>query len=151
MTADQQSGEENKTDDNERPLGEMFERLFPFYLSIGMTPTEYWDGEPFLAKEYLRAFEITRRHEEETMWRQGLYIYHAILDASPVLHDFVKNPKPLPYLKEPFPVSKKEEEERKERDEAAAYEEMKNRFRAHVAMSQNHDYTKKGEREEKDG
>ena len=34
---------------------ETFQRLFPFYLAIGMTATQYWDDDPSLTIAYRKA------------------------------------------------------------------------------------------------
>ena len=49
-----------------------------------------------------------------------MYVYEAILDATPVLRPFSKATSPLPYAEEPYPVTEKElheQEERKRREE----------------------------------
>lgn len=46
-------------------------------------------------------------------WLQGMYIYEAICDASPILQAFAKKgTKPLPYSDKPYSVKKKEEEKK---------------------------------------
>lgn len=144
VTADQLSEETKNKQKN--PLGEMFERVFPYYLSIGMTAAEYWDGEPSLVRGFRRADEIRRQRTEETMWRLGLYFYHAICDASPAINALSKSSKPLPYMNEPFPTSEREAAERKKRDADAAYEEMRARFARDAAQSKKHDYSRKEEK-----
>lgn len=66
------------------------------------------------------------KHENRNLWLQGLYIYHALVDVSPILHAFAKNgTSPIEYLKEPIALTKEEYIERKEREEKAKYEAMK--------------------------
>lgn len=93
-----------------------------------MTESQYWDGDSSLTKAYRKADEIKRRNKEREMWEQGLYFYHALCSVAPALHAFSKKPEPLPYLKEPFPVSLKEQKERKERDEREQFEKMLEAF-----------------------
>lgn len=98
---------------------ERFQEMFPYYLSIGMTPEQYWDGDCTLVKYYRQAEEIRADRRNQEMWLQGMYIYEAICDVSPILHAFAKKgAKPLPYPSKPYPISEKQirqEREEKER------------------------------------
>lgn len=88
---------------------ERFYEQFPYYLSIGMTPEQYWDGDPALVKYYRKADEIRLERMNEEKWLQGMYIYEAICDASPILHAFAKKgTKPHPYSDKPYPISEKQ-------------------------------------------
>ena len=119
---------------NRRPLlryTTRFEEVFPFYLSIGMTPEQYWDDDCTLVRAYRDANEMRRDEQNYFAWLQGMYIYHALGDISPVYRTF-KPSKPKPYLKEPLPLTEKESKERKERDERLRVEESRARFRAMI-------------------
>lgn len=105
---------------------------FPYYLSIGMTPEQYWDGDPALAKYYREADELRRKRRNEELWLQGMYIYDALCDVAPVLHSFAKRgTKPRPYPDHPYALTIRErEDERKlrearEREKARRYMEAK--------------------------
>lgn len=81
-----------------------------------------------MVKAYRKAWELKTRERNREMWLQGLYIYEAICDVSPVLHAFAKNgTKPKEYLKEPIALTEKEVRERRERDERERYEKLKAR------------------------
>lgn len=102
--------------------------MFPYYLSIGMTDHQYWDGDPSLPRYYRKAEELRSKRKNEELWLQGLYIYEALYDVAPVLHAFAKrNAKPLPYPDHPYAISesdRKVEEQRKlerEKEEAKRY------------------------------
>lgn len=113
-------------DDSPVTYSEIFDAHEPFYISIGMTPGEYWNGEAQLTKKYRKAYELERERENHKLWLQGLYIYEALIDASPLYHDFMKGkPEPLPYSKEPYPLTDKEARERAEREERIRIEKQK--------------------------
>ena len=77
--------------------GEVFNTHFPYYLSIGMTEEQYWDGDPELVKYYRKAEEIRNEKRNQELWLQGMYIYEALCDASPIFHAFAKKgTKPRP-------------------------------------------------------
>lgn len=88
---------------------ERFYEQFPYYLAIGMTPEQYWESDPALAKYYRKADAIKSERINQELWLQGMYIYEAICDASPILHSFAKKgTKPHPYTDKPYPLSDKQ-------------------------------------------
>ncbi len=91
---------------------EVFWREFPYYLSIGMTAEQYWDGDALLPRYYRKADRLRQERANTEAWLQGAYVYDAILGAAPVLHAFAKKgTKPRPYREEPFPLGEKAEGE----------------------------------------
>ena len=102
---------------------EKFYELFPYYLAIGMTAEQYWDGDPSLVKYYRKAEELRNDKRNQELWLQGMYIYEAICDVSPILHAFAKKgAKPIPYASKPYPLNAKQikhDEEEKQRELAA--------------------------------
>lgn len=98
---------------------ERFYELFPYYLSIGMSAEQYWDGDPTLVKYYRKAEAIRTERMNYEKWLQGIYIYEAICDVSPVLHAFAKKgSKPRPYADKPYAItvdSKKKDDEAREK------------------------------------
>ena len=90
---------------------EKFYEQFPYYLAIGMTPDQYWNGDPMLVKYYRKADEIRLERENQRLWLQGMYFYEAVCDASPVLHAFArKGTKPHPYSEKPYAITDKQRE-----------------------------------------
>ena len=105
---------------------------FPHYLAIGMTPEQYWDGDPMLAKYYREADKIRRKRRNEELWIQGMYIYEALCDVSPVMHAFAKRgTKPAPYPDHPYALTADERvkeqklKEQQDRERAKRYMEAK--------------------------
>ena len=101
-------------------LSKKFEELCPFFISIGMTYEQFWYEDLTIAKMYLKAYKIKAKRENEieqwNIWKQGMYIYEALCDVSPVLHAFSKSgTKPLPYPEVPYGMDRyKEQIEKKE-------------------------------------
>lgn len=88
---------------------ERFYEAFPYYLAMGMTPEQFWEGDPDLARHYRRAEEIRNEKRNQELWLQGLYIYEALCDASPIFHSFAKKgTKPRPYAERPYSLTDKE-------------------------------------------
>lgn len=101
---------------------EVFEEQFPYYLSIGMTPDLYWNGDPTLCKAYRKADILRQERINHEKWLQGAYIYEALCQASPLLNGMSKRTKPFPYPKKPYDLklpTKKKTEIEKENEEAA--------------------------------
>lgn len=99
---------------------EKFYEFFPYYLSIGMTYEQYWEGDCTLVKYYRKAEELRNEKRNQELWLQGMYVYEAICDVSPILQAFAKKgTKPIPYSTKPYPLtdkqSKRDEEEKQRR------------------------------------
>lgn len=99
--------------------GDKFEELCSYYMSLGMSYHDYWDGDNWMTKYYREAGEIKKEQRNSELWLQAAYIYEALLDASPVFNPLSKKNKPLPFRSEPIPItssgSKKSEERKKKR------------------------------------
>ena len=110
---------------------EQFYSHLPFYLSIGMTPEQYWNEDCCLVKYYREAFKLQRERDNERLWLQGMYVYEALCDVSPVLRAFAKKgTKPIEYPTQPYAITKEEIERRRVEKEKAKYEQMKARTNA---------------------
>lgn len=111
--------------------GEKFDELCPYYMSLGMSYSDYWDGDGAMVKYYRQKDEYVRERENFNLWLQGMYIYEALLDVSPALRPFAKNSKPQPYRSEPVPLSQHKTKEQKERENQR---KLKNGKEAMMAM-----------------
>ena len=89
---------------------ETFDELLPYYLSLGMSPDEYWHGDPWLVQVYLEAQKHKRQRESEAMWLNGLYIESAF----GVVLARAFGDKNAAYLPEPINVIPKTEEQIRE-------------------------------------
>ena len=111
---------------------QIFEECFPFYLAIGMSYAEYWEGDPLLAQYYRKAYRIKQDEINNTAWLQGLYIYDAVSTAlHNALRGFGKQKPPAKeYAKQPYEFWHKEKTEAEkakeveiEQEKAAAWME----------------------------
>lgn len=104
--------------------------MFPYYLSIGMTYEQFWEQDVELVKFYREAWELKKEQKNHELWLQGMYIYEAFCDASPIFRDFAKKgTKPIPYRSEPYELSKKHKAKRK-----AETKERKSDMKAKAVM-----------------
>lgn len=121
--------------------------MLPEYISIGMTPDEFWHGPPILATAYRRAYKIKQENalnqELNREWRQGMYFYEALLAASPAFREFSKGIN-HDYPKEP--LFSPESSEKESIDPAKAEMElMKAKFEA-MAIAANKKLAARGEK-----
>lgn len=115
-------------------LTKRFEDICPIFMNMGMTYSEFWEQDPTIAKTYLKYFQIKQKNElksrEWEMWKQGVYVYEALIDVSPILHAFSKATKPLPYPEKPYGIERLDEEEDIEKNKKQ--EEENERLKAKV-------------------
>lgn len=85
--------------DNNRPSSfrytERFEVECGYYLSIGMTYHDYWDGDAAMVKFYRDKHKRDLDRQNFNHWMQGMYIYEALVDASPVFNPLSEKHEPL--------------------------------------------------------
>lgn len=93
---------------------EFFESQCPFYLSIGMTYDEYWNGPAEMVVYYRRAYVMQQRRNNDLAWLNGRYVYDALNAIVPALRGLSKEPVDK-YLEEPYPYTKEDVEEYKRR------------------------------------
>ena len=113
-------------------LTNQFNKYCPILISMGMTYEQFWEGDPTMVKDYIEAFKVKQKREIEitkwAMWEQGLYVYEAICDVSPVLRAFSKSAKPLPYPKQPYGWEKSLEED----EETKKLKEERDKYRLQI-------------------
>lgn len=88
-------------------------------MCYGMSYDEFWHGDVYMTRYYLKAYKEKLKQRDMELWEQGMYIYEAILQCSPILHPFSKAKKPLPYTEQPHTmqvVEKTEVEKEQERE-----------------------------------
>ena len=105
---------------NIKTYTDIFYDALPYYLSIGMTTSEFWEGNVYLVEAFRKANLLKKKQINEFMYLQGLYTYHAFGTVISNVHFDKKHHKVNNYLSEPIDVYLTEEEreqKQKERDE----------------------------------
>lgn len=98
--------------------------MFPYYLTAGMTERQYWDGDCTLVRAFRKADKLRLERRNQELWIQGMYIYEAFGNVSPLLHAFAKKgTKALPYRAEPYPIGR--EKPKLETDQEVENERLK--------------------------
>jgi len=110
---------------------EQFYEHFPFYLAIGMTYDQYWNDDCQLVKFYRKAHKLKNEQKNQELWLQGMYIYEALCNVSPVLHAFAKRgTRPFPYPEKPYSLTKEGNKQEKEIQEKVNRQKAKAVFEA---------------------
>lgn len=103
---------------------ERFKEACPYYMAIGMSYDDYWNGDCVLTKYYREAYEIKLKQQNEAMWLQGLYIHDAVgVVVANALKK--KGAKAAKYADSPYPVTPIEQREVKRKEEKQRYERNK--------------------------
>lgn len=99
-------------------------------MSIGMTYDDFWNGDVSMVVAYRKAAELRDKRRNQEAWLQGMYIYEALCDASPLFRFSMKKGtiKPEPYVREPYPITAAEVREREEREARKKQERLKAEF-----------------------
>ena len=103
-------------------ISEIFEKVLPFYIAIGMPPAEFWDGDVTLVKAYRKAYEYKKQEWNVQAYLNGMYVYDALIRVAPIFHAFAKKgTKPMEYRDKPIEIltslhQQKAEEINKSRD-----------------------------------
>lgn len=107
-------------------------------MSIGMSYDDFWNGDVSMVEAYRKADELRLKQKNYELWLQGMYMYEALCDASPLFRFTMKSGmiKPEPYAKEPYPITAIEAREREERMAKAREERMKAEFAAFAQRMQ---------------
>ena len=113
--------------------GDKLEDLCGYYMSLGMSDQDYWDGDNCMTKYYREAEEIKKERRNSELWLQAAYIYEALLDASPVFNPLSKKNKPFPFRSEPIPITASGSKQSDERKKKQRLENGKEAMRAMMA------------------
>ena len=124
-----------------KTFSEIFDECFPFYLAIGMTYAEYWEGDPSLPQYYRKAYKIKQEEINHNAWLQGLYVYDAISTA---LYNSLrgKGKKAEKYAEKPYQFQREKTEAEKakevENEQQKAMLWMENFVKINSKKSQSH-------------
>lgn len=124
-------GEEKRPATPALAYGETFERLFPFYLSIGMSPNEYWNGDCTLTRAYWKAAEMKRDMDNQQAWLSGLYTLAALKSALSGAFGSGRS-KVVEYPDKPIPLTAEQAQEQEGQKEEEAMNRALEMFKLSV-------------------
>lgn len=102
---------------------DLFEEQFPYYLSIGMTAEQYWDGDMDLVIAYRKADELRLERTNTELWLQGMYFYDAL--TCTIGNAFCKKGgEKHEYAKKPYSITERQRENERRNEERIKSEQM---------------------------
>lgn len=109
-------------------MSEVFGQLCPYYIAIGMTADQYWNGDNWLPYYYAEAHRLRTEMKNQELWLQGLYIYDAF--GVVLANAFAKKgSKSDRYMKEPIDLFPERTAERKRQEAQDKVVAMLNQFK----------------------
>lgn len=102
-------------------------------MSIGVSYNDFWHNDDFeICKYALQAEKISQRRRNSELWLSSVYMFRALIDASPAFHDFGDGRKhEIKFsIEKPFPLSEEEAEKNEKQKEDAFSEEFARRMKA---------------------
>lgn len=109
-----ESFEERKS--SGKSYSEIFEEVCPYYLVLGLTLEEFWDGDCQYTRYARKADKLRQERINQNAWLQGMYIYDALTRISPILNPFAKKgTKAKPYVPEPYPMDSKDDDSKEDK------------------------------------
>ncbi|MGM9682055.1 MAG: hypothetical protein ACI3XQ_00500 [Eubacteriales bacterium] len=122
------SSSDEQDNSNETWFADLADNLCPYYMSIGVSCSDYWFGDYTFLPFYEQAYESEIEETEYRAWLFGRYVYEAVGCLSPILHAFArKGTKPIDYPGEPHPATNRQLERLNEKKEALAAADEKKR------------------------
>lgn len=113
----------------------LFEKVCPYYMSIGVSYHDFWDGEFDICKYARKADEINQGNKNREQWWQAVYIFRMMLDASPAFNAFNSgNTNITLSVDRPFPITQKEIDENNRRLAKERMEQSIQRVKEQIAL-----------------
>ena len=136
------SGIGQDEEDGSEPLtsSQIFHKVFPEYLAMGMTFEQFWQQDCSMVVAYRKAYRIRQEEINRTAWLNGLYMYKALTSAPQFVQGFIpKGTKIEPYPNKPIdftPVKPKTEQEKLDDEVKAQSEQIKRNMMRFMAAQQ---------------
>ena len=116
-----------KSDATPKSLKEIFDEVFPYYLSLGMTYDQFFNDRVELVIAYRKADKLRNKRINQQMWLQGIYVRYAL--ASTVGNMFIKSKQDaVNYPEKPLPLTLEEHMDEKLEKEKEKFELMKKKM-----------------------
>ena len=116
-------------------FAEIFMQICPAYIAMGMTWDQFWYSNTKVHRAYRLAWKQKKQYRNWEMWWQGYYFYEALVKVAPVMRAAFGKGKVEAgkYSEEPYPLTEKEAEERKEAQRRQKMERMLEVFKRESA------------------
>lgn len=133
--------EEEEKQKSDTPISDMLDKLCPYYMMIGVSYDEFWNGDYTRLKYYVEKHKLEIEKRNQELWLQGLYNFDALTTAiSNALAKSASQRKKYP--EKPYRITEKSEEEKQ-----AEKEKMVDDFRSQL-MALDRRFTQKHSKEQ---
>ena len=107
------SEEDSSKPESETPISDMLDKLCPYYMMIGVSYDEFWNGDYTHLKYYVEKYKLETERRNHELWLQGLYNFDAL---TTVISNALakKGSTPKKYPEKPYRLTEKTEEEKEE-------------------------------------
>lgn len=65
----------------EQSFGDTLDKLCAYYMALGVSADEFWNGDYTMLKYYVEKHRIAVEQKNEQLWLQGMYFYEALTVA----------------------------------------------------------------------
>lgn len=94
----------------EQSFSDVLDKLCAYYMALGVSASEFWDGDYTMLKYYVERHKIAVEQQNEQLWLQGAYFYEAISVALSQAFDKHSTAK---YPEKPYRLTPMSEDEQK--------------------------------------
>ena len=117
-------------------VSELYHRVFPEYLAMGMTYDQFWKEDCTLVIPYREAYRIRQEEMNRMAWLQGLYMYKALQSTPIIVHGFARRDTKI----EPYPAKplefRKQGAEQKDEEAKRTSEHIRRNMMAFISLQQ---------------
>lgn len=92
-------------------MSDMLDRVCAYYMAIGVSFDEFWNGDYTQLKYRIAANRLMLEERNREMWIQGMYVYDAVMTALYNVNRG-KGHAPKEYRQEPIRITEMSEEEK---------------------------------------
>ena len=106
----------------ERSFSDVLDKLCAYYMALGVSADEFWNGDYTLLKYHVEKHRIAVEQQNEQLWLQGVYFYEALsvaLSQAFSKHTQAKYPE-KPYRLTPLSEEEQELENKRKVEEFRA-------------------------------
>lgn len=112
------SSERKEQSISKTPFGDLCDEMCPYYMSLGVSYDEFWNGDYCRLKYYVKAHEYELENINTKLWLQGMYdfkAFEAVMNAFSYGMNGGKGKRPKGYLEYPHPFTEREKAAEKRR------------------------------------
>ena len=123
---------------------ELYHRVFPEYLAMGMTYDQFWIEDCTLVIPYREAYRIRQEEMNRMAWLQGLYMYRALQSTPVIVHGFARRDTKIEHYPAKPLEFRKQGAEQKDEEAKRASEHIRRNMMAFISLQKANGKQKEG-------